>query len=124
MTDTPEQVATRSSPRSAPRFAGFKGDDSSTYVIYVDSRVVTDTPFFFQGTYALLCFALFYVLNLEYCKQAKEVCLFIQECVFSQPLPSVSTRQKSATSLVPRPKEGEEKGLVSAVRACAYLSRI
>ena len=38
ITDTPEQVATRRPPRSAPRFAGFKGDDSSTYVIYVDSR--------------------------------------------------------------------------------------
>ena len=98
MTNTPEQVATHRPPRSAPRFVGFKGDDSSTYVIYVDSRVVTDTPFFFKGIYALLCF-FFYVLNLEYCKQAKEVCLFIQEFVFSLPVPSVGTRQKSATYL-------------------------
>ena len=97
MTNTPEQVATRRPPRSAPRFAGFKGDDSSTYVIYVDSRVVTDIPFFSRAF--MLCFVFFYVLNLEYCKQAKEVCLFIQEFVFSLPVPSVGTRQKSATYL-------------------------
>ena len=94
ITDTPEQVATRRPPRSVPRFAGFKGDDSSTYV---DSRVETDTPFISRAF--ILCFALFYVLNLEYCKQAKEVCLFIQEFVFSLPVPSVGTRQKSATYL-------------------------
>ena len=61
------------------------------HVIYVDSRVVTDTPFFSRAF--MLCFALFYVLNLEYCKQAREVCLFIQEFVFSLPVPSVGTRQ-------------------------------
>jgi len=95
MTDTPEEVAIRNPPRSTPRFAGFKCDESTKYIIFVDSRVVTDTPFFSRAL--MLCFALFYVLNLEYCKPLKEVCLFLQEFVFS--LPSVGSRQKSATYL-------------------------
>lgn len=56
---------------------------------------MTDAPFFSRAL--MLCFALFYVLNLEYCKPLKEVCQFLQEFVFS--LPSVGSRQKSATYL-------------------------
>jgi len=97
MTDTPEEVAIRNPPRITPRFAGFKCDETK-YIIFVDSRVVTDTPFFSRAL--TLCFALFYVLNLEYRKPLKEVCLFLQEFVFHCLL-LVHVRSQSHTYLSP-----------------------
>lgn len=81
MTETPETVAHRPPLRTALRIAGFKEPTTdSQYYIIVEQKVLCSVTAFPKAL--ILWFA---SLNLECCKQAKEVALFVQELVFGVP---------------------------------------
>ena len=91
MVDVPEDVA-KEAPTSAPRFACFKSDEREDYFIFVEKQALRSVKSFTKAL--MLWFALYYVFNLRYCKQAKELACFFQEFVFELPLTG-----KSATYL-------------------------
>ena len=97
MTDDTNEVAIRHPLRSAPRIAGFSGDDLCQYFLYVESVTVTQVSSFSNAIMDWFC--LFYVLNLEYSVKVKEVCLFFQEFVFQMPATTAYKRQKTGTYL-------------------------
>jgi len=84
MTEAPETVAHRPPLRTAPRIAGFKGPTTdSQYYIIVEQKVLCSVTAFSKAL--MLWFVSHYIFNLEYCKQAKDVALFMQEFVFGLP---------------------------------------
>ena len=94
VTDDPSEVAKRAPPRNSPRFAGFmNAGGESSYVIFVEQKVLCHISSFTKAL--ILWFSIHYIFNLEYCKQAKDVALFFQECVFRLP----DRSKKSATYL-------------------------
>ncbi len=94
MSDDPDEVCTRDPPRAAPRIACFAGEETSTYFIYVESKVLCTTTTFTKSL--MLWFITHYVFNLQYCKQVRDVALFFQEFVFGLP---ERAKGKSATYL-------------------------
>ena len=96
MTEDPD-VVSNNSKYSAPRFAGFIGDEEAQYFLFVESKIITQTSSF--NTALLLWFCLFYTLNLEYPKPVTEVCIFFQEFVFGLPSSTAYRRFKSVTYL-------------------------
>lgn len=96
MTDDPDEIV-NNSKLSAPRFAGFIGEDEGQYFLIVETEIVTQTSTFNNAL--MLWFCLFYVLNLEYPKPVIEICLFFQEFVFGLPPSSAYKRSKSVTYL-------------------------
>ena len=94
MTDDPDTVCTQDPPRTAPRIACFAGDETTSYYLLVERKVLCAVTNFTRAL--MLWFSLHYVFNLRYCKQAREAALFFQEFVFGLPEKSKS---KSATYL-------------------------
>lgn len=93
MTDDPQDICDQGSV-SEPRIAAFIGDESTTYFLFIESKIVFSVITTFTKA-LMLWFASHYVFNLEYCKSIKSIALFFQEFVFS--LPEKST--KGATYL-------------------------
>ena len=89
VTDSPDEIALALPKRTAPRFASF-GED---FFLFIEDIVVCQTSSF--GKMLCTWFSSHYVLNLEYCKQVKDFCLFLQEFMFNMP----DTSKKSATYL-------------------------
>ena len=81
MTDDPDEICTGTPVRSSPRFCGIpQGDDSFKYFLFIESKVMFHTTSF--GKAALFWFALHYIFNLQYCKQAKEVATFFKNLLW------------------------------------------
>ena len=94
MTDEPENIAAK---RSTPHFAGFPtwgGVD--TLFLFVEGQILCEVPSFSRAL--LLWFITHYVLNLEYVKDVRDVCLFMQEFIFALPIVG-SKRVKSGSYL-------------------------
>ena len=89
MVDVPEDVA-KEAPTSAPRFACFKSDERQDYFIFVEKQVLCSVKSFTRAL--MLWFALHYIFNLLYCKQAKELSWFFQEFIFELPFTGKKTR--------------------------------
>ena len=97
MTDSPEAIAKRDPEMTAPQFAGFQGEDSCQYMIFVENIVLTQSNSFSKAL--ILWFISLYVLNLEFDKAVKEVALFFQEFVCNLPATGSDKKQKNATYL-------------------------
>ena len=81
MADDPQDVCDNSI--SAPRLAGFVGDESTTYFLFIENIIFhVTTPF---SKVLMLWFASHYIFNLHYCKTIKNIGLFFQEFVFGLP---------------------------------------
>ena len=83
MTEAPETVAHRPPLRTAPRIAGFKGPTTDSQYYIIVEQVLCSVAAFSKAF--MLWFLSHYIFNLEYCKQAKDVALFMQEFVFGLP---------------------------------------
>ena len=95
MSDNPETVASSPPTRNAPWIGEFVVEDGdSVYFIFVEQKVLCSVNSFAKSLY--IWFSLFYIFNLEYDKNTKDISLFLQEFVFG--LPS-SDRNKSSTYL-------------------------
>lgn len=94
MCDVPETVATAEPTRIAPWIGEFMVDDGdSTYFIFVEQKVFCTVNSFVKSLF--VWFSLFYVFNLEYGKNAREVCLFFQEFVFGLPATGSGCKKSS-----------------------------
>lgn len=93
MTEAPETVAHRPPLRTAPRIAGFKGPTTDSQYYIIVEQVLCSVAAFSKAF--MLWFLSHYIFNLEYCKQAKDVALFMQEFVFGLP----TSDKKSGTYL-------------------------
>ena len=92
MADVPETVATTPPVRNTPWIGEFNVEDGdSVYFIFVEQKVLCSVNSFTKSLF--VWFSLFYVFNLEYDKNVKELCLFFQEFVFG--LPSNSCKKTS-----------------------------
>ena len=80
MADDPQDICDGSSV-SAPRIAGFAGDESTTYFLFIEHTIVFSVTTSFTRA-LMLWFVSHYVFNLEYCKTIKNVAIFLQEFVF------------------------------------------
>ena len=78
------QVVCEGSSVSSPRIAGFVGDESTTYFLFIEHTILFNVTSTFSRV-LMLWFACHYVFNLENCKGIKNVALFFQEFVFSLP---------------------------------------
>ena len=83
MSDDPQDICDQSSV-SAPRFAAFVGNDTTTYFLFIERKIVFSVNTSFSKA-LMLWFASHYVFNLEYHKTVKTIGLFFQEFVFSLP---------------------------------------
>ena len=83
MSDDPQDVC-ESSSVSSPRIAGFIGDESTMYFLFIEQSIVFHTTTSFTRA-LMLWFVSHYVFNLEYCKGIKNVALFFKEFVFGLP---------------------------------------
>lgn len=84
MSDVPEDVATAPPARNAPWIGEFSVEDGeAAYFVFVEQKVFCSVNSFTKSLF--IWFSVFYVFNLEYDKNAKDVCLFFQEFVFGLP---------------------------------------
>ena len=95
MADDPQEVCSSSPLRTAPRVAAFVGDDIVTYFLFIEEKIIFKITCSFTKI-LMLWFVSHYIFNLEYCKHARDVALFVQEFVFG--LPEMS-KNKGATYL-------------------------
>ena len=77
MTDDVQQVASRDPPRPNPRIACFGG---KSYFVIIEKCDLCEVASVAMAI--MLWYASHYIFHLEYCKQCKDVALFIQEQVF------------------------------------------
>ena len=83
VTDDPDEVATGSPRRDAPCIASFPDGDKHSYFIFVEGKTLFSVSSFTKAL--VISFMIHYVFNLEYCKQSREISLFVQEFVFGLP---------------------------------------
>ena len=96
MSDVPETVATAESKCNAPWIGEFAVEDGdSVYFIFVEQKVVCQVNTFVKSLF--IWFSLFYIFNLEYDKNTRDISLFFQEFVFG--LPAGTTCKKTSTYL-------------------------
>ncbi len=76
-------MCVRDPPRAGPRIASFCGDESSTYIVFVERRELLSVTSFVKAL--MLWFAAHYMLNLRYSKAVGDVALLFQENIFSLP---------------------------------------
>ena len=95
VTDDPDIICTRAPLRTAPRIACFSNEEEQTYYLFIEHKVLCTVSLFTRAL--MLWFMCYYIFNLEYAKQTKDVCLFFQEFVFD--LPEKSKTSKTATYL-------------------------
>ena len=94
MADDPDLAASSSSTLSPKIGLFFPDDGTEEYFIFIEKSVLCKVTSFERALFTW--FSLFYVFDLQYSKEAKEVCLFFQEFVFGIPDNSVA---KSSTYL-------------------------
>lgn len=96
MSDVPESVAAAEPKRNAPWIGEFAVEDGDTvYFIFVEQKVVCTVNSFPKSLF--VWFSLFYIFNLEYDQNTRNVSLFFQEFVFG--LPAGSACKKTSTYL-------------------------
>lgn len=87
MSDKPEDIAAAPPPRNTPWIGEFAVEDGeSIFFIFVEQKVFCSVNSFTKALF--LWFSVFYVFNLEYEKNIRDVCLFFQEFVFGLPFNS------------------------------------
>ena len=99
MSDEPDTVATSPPTRSAPWIGEFNVNDGDpVYFIFVEQKVLCTVNSFVKSLF--VWFSLFYVFNLEYDKNTKDLCLFFQEFVFGLPGTGNSGKKSSTYTSV------------------------
>ncbi len=84
MSDEPECAALETPLRNTPWIGEFVADDGDpTYFIYIEQRILFTVNTFTRAIF--MWFSLFYVFNLEYQKNTRDMCLFFQEFIFGLP---------------------------------------
>ena len=84
MSISPEAIAAAPPVRNAPWIGEFSAEDGNLmYFIFVEQKVLCSVNSFVKSLF--IWFSLFYIFNLEYGKNTKDVCLFFQEFVFGLP---------------------------------------
>lgn len=94
MSDVPETVAAAPPIRSAPWIGEFMVDDGdSVFFIFVEQKILCSVNSFVKSLF--VWFSLFYIFNLEYDKNTKDICLFFQEFVFGLPATGSACKKSS-----------------------------
>jgi hypothetical protein len=84
MSSGPELIAAEIPHRNNPWIGEFSAEDGDlVYFLFVEQTVLCTVNSFVKALF--LWFALYYVFNLEYEKNSKDLCLFFQELVFGLP---------------------------------------
>jgi len=94
MSADPESVAKEVSGRNNPWIGEFVAEDGDPiYFLFIEQQVLFSVNSFSRG---LFCwFSSYYVFNLEYEKNSKELTLFFQEFVFGLPENSLQFKKSS-----------------------------
>ena len=72
------------SNKPSPRIGFFQnGVGETTYFIFIEGRVLTQLNDFSKSL--AVWFVSHYIFNLQYCKELKEIGMFIQEFLFALP---------------------------------------
>lgn len=84
MSSEPELKASEVPNRNNPWIGEFSAEDGGCeYFVFVEQTVLCTVNTFTKALF--LWFALYYVFNLEYEKNSKDLCLFFQEFIFGLP---------------------------------------
>lgn len=83
LNERPEAVCEQAPLRTSPRIAAFIGDEAIQYFVLVERKVLCQVPSFQQALFVAFCS--FYVFHLDYPKEVKNVCSFLQDYVLGLP---------------------------------------
>ena len=78
-----EEACRKSPVRNSPRIAAFVGDESTQFFIVCEQKVICKATSLQVALF--LMFSSYYVFNLQYPKQVRNVFFFFQDYVLSQP---------------------------------------
>lgn len=83
LNERPEAICEQAPLRTSLRIAAFIGDEAIQYFVLVERKVLCQVPSFQQALFVAFCS--FYVFHLEYPKEVKNVCFFLQDYVLGLP---------------------------------------